>query len=98
MDAISPVASAGDFSRLIAAARAQGNNSQVGQEFLTLFYKEMLKQTLQSPALTFDPGKNEEETFFSAFNSDIMVDQFARELARDQSAQLGPVAVEEGTQ
>ena len=98
MDALSPISAGSDFGQLIAAARAQGNNSQIGQEFLTLFYKEMLKQTIQAPALTFDPDKNEEETFFSAFNSDIMVEQFARQLAANQAAQLGPAAAEEGKQ
>ena len=98
MDALVPISSGNDFGRLIAAARAQGNNSQVGQEFLTLFYKEMLKQTIQAPALTFDPDKNEAETFFSAFNSDIMVEQFARQLAANQAAQPGPAAVAEGNQ
>ncbi|MBN3033608.1 MAG: hypothetical protein JW873_05880 [Candidatus Saganbacteria bacterium] len=84
MEAINPVSSVKDLAPLIEAAQAQGRGEEVSREFLTIFYKEMLKQSLQAPALSFDPDKNEEGSFFTAFNSDIMVEQFARQLAQNQ--------------
>ncbi|OGC11420.1 hypothetical protein A3K48_02775 [candidate division WOR-1 bacterium RIFOXYA12_FULL_52_29] len=52
---------------------------QVKEEFMTMFYKEMLKQTLKMPKL----GPAEEEgasKTYSVFTSDILIEQLARQM------------------
>ena len=58
-------------------------------EFLTIFYKELLKQTFKAPDLN-PLGEDQESdgNFVSAFRSDLLVEQLAQELVK--SGQLRP--------
>ncbi|MDD5593674.1 MAG: hypothetical protein PHG97_02890 [Candidatus Margulisbacteria bacterium] len=89
MDPVSAVSSLNNFQQIARAAAANGASAKVSEEFLTIFYKEMLKQAVKSPALSYDPEKKDENSFFSAFNTDIMIEQFAKQLAKDQIARPG---------
>jgi hypothetical protein len=90
MDAISPLSALAGDPRLSQVVSAAGANSQAGEEFLTIFYKEMLKSAIKAPSFSYDPdNKSEAETFFSAYNTDLMVEQFAKQLAKNQIARPG---------
>ena len=90
MEAISPLSALAGDPRLSQAASAAGANSPAGEEFLTLFYKEMLKEAIKAPSFSYDPDdQSETETFFSAYNTDLMVEQFAKQLAKNQVARPG---------
>ncbi|MFH1389791.1 MAG: hypothetical protein ABIH56_03605 [Candidatus Margulisiibacteriota bacterium] len=80
IEGISPVA----FNPAVAQAASTGlsREEQVKEEFMTMFYKEMLKQTLKMPKLgpAEEEGESSQATY-SAFTSDILVDQLARQMA-----------------
>ncbi len=99
MDEISQLSGLATFNRLNqAAAGTAALNTKAGEEFLTIFYKEMLKQAIKPPAMTYDPDGQAENSLFSALNTDIMVEQFAKELVKNQLARPGWVPTEEGDQ
>ena len=85
------------------AARAAANN-KVRDEFLTIFYKELLKQVFKAP--NFNPTGNSEENgqvnefnFGTAFGQDLMLDQLAEQLVKNAklNAQLiAPTEIPEG--
>jgi|GEM_PF-1149925 len=55
------------------------DRQKVKEEFLAVFYKELLKQAFKPPKL----GMGEDESsFMSTFGSDIMVEKMALELAQ----------------
>lgn len=63
------------------AARVSGEagSQKVKEEFLAIFYKELLKQAFKAPKL----GVGEDDvSFTSSFSSDILVEKLALELAR----------------
>jgi Rod binding domain-containing protein len=95
MAAISPLSAVADFSQLSQVAGANSLNSKAGEEFLTIFYKEMLKQAIKAPSLSYDPDNKDENSFFSAYNTDIMVEQFAKQLVKNQIARPGWLPAEE---
>ncbi len=78
------------YSNLIPAAQAAQTGS-AKEEFLAMFYKELLKQTVKVPDLSF---KSEDETepsynVASSFGSEALIDQLADQLARKMAVQLG---------
>jgi Rod binding domain-containing protein len=96
MEAISPLTALANYNRLSQAAAASGVNSRAGEEFLTVFYKEMLKEAIKAPSFSYDPdNKSETETFFSTYNTDLLVEQFAKQLAKNQIARPGWLPAEE---
>jgi hypothetical protein len=71
-----------NYQDLYPAAQAAAS-SGVEQEFLEIFYKQLLKQAFQAP--NFAPFAEEDgnsNSFFTAFKNDIIVDQLAQELVR----------------
>ena len=99
---LSALATYNRLSQMDQAAGAGALNTKTGEEFLTIFYKEMLKQAIKPPALAYDPDNQDEQSLFSALNTDIMVEQFAKELVKKQLARPGwlpaepPAQPEEG--
>ena len=89
MEAVSPLSALATYNRLSQAAGASGVNSRAGEEFLTIFYKEMLKQAIKAPSFSYDPENKDENNFFSVYNTDIMIEQFAKQLAKNQVARPG---------
>jgi hypothetical protein len=91
MEAVSSLSALETYNRLSRqAAGVSGVDSRAGEEFLTVFYKEMLKQAIKSPSFSYDPdNKSGTEAFFSTYNTDLMVEQFARQLAKNQAARPG---------
>ncbi len=65
----------------VAATSAQ-------EQFLVLFYKELLSNTMKMPNLN---GENDQEnatsSFSSTFTSDLMAEKLAQELAKKQLIQ-----------
>lgn len=99
MEAISPLSALENLNRLSQAAAASGVNSRAGEEFLTIFYKEMLKEAIKAPSFSYDPENGSEtETFFSTYNTDLMVEQFAKQLAKNQIARPGWLPVDQANQ
>lgn len=73
------------------SASLEAPRAEARQEFLTIFYKELLKQAFKAPDLSL--GESEQENaFVSAFNSDLMVEQLARELVKNGSFDPGLVS------
>jgi Rod binding domain-containing protein len=89
MEPISSLTAANRLDQLLPAARA-ARNEKVTEEFLAIFYKEMLKSAIKSPDLTF--GNDEEKdnnSVFSSLNQDVLIEQFAKQLAKNQAARPG---------
>lgn len=82
MDALSPLlGSSGTLMpRSIAGnGRADG---KVQTEFLTLFYKELLKQVFKAPDLSMGEKDEKNNNLMSAYNSDLMAEKMAEMLAQ----------------
>ena len=77
----------------LPAARTN-SPSEARTEFLTIFYKELLKQAFKAPDLSLK-GEEKEDNVISNFNSDIMVEQLARELAKNASTRPRWYSVDE---
>ncbi|MGB9613667.1 MAG: hypothetical protein ACPL4K_05815 [Candidatus Margulisiibacteriota bacterium] len=60
-------------------------SSKVKEEFLAIFYKEILKQVFKSPDLRLGDNEQKSMDLVGSFGSDLMIDQLARELARKGS-------------
>lgn len=80
LNPLSPVLTAAGPLRAAAPA---ADRAKVEDEFLTIFYKELLKQSFQAPDLS-PVGDDEEKNndFGSSFRSDILIEQLARELVK----------------
>lgn len=59
------------------------NQQKVKEEFLAIFYKEILKHSFKQP--NFGIAGEDKESFSSVFTSDLMVGRLALELARSKS-------------
>lgn len=67
---------------------------KVTQEFMAIFYKELLKQAFKPPNLT---GTDNPNSIGNTFSTDMFVEQMALELARSKSFsanELFPGAIE----
>lgn len=75
------------YSQILPAVQAAAA-SKVNDEFLTIFYKKLLKQVIKTP--DFSPADDDEDnhSFVSSFNSELMVQELAQQLAK--KAALGP--------
>lgn len=71
---------------MLAAAAAQSTQRSLKtqEEFLVVFYKELLKQNMKNPSLSLS---EEDENPFGALTSDVMIDKLATEIARKQLLQ-----------
>ena len=58
--------------------------SKVKEEFMALFYKEILKQAFKPPTAGLGE-EGEENGMLGAFSSDLLVEKLALELARSKS-------------
>lgn len=65
------------------SARTLEEREKVKDEFFTMFYKEILKQSFRPTSFGFD--EESDNTFAAAYASDLFVEQMARELARNQT-------------
>jgi Rod binding domain-containing protein len=84
------------YANLITAARANPRSTEVQKEFLTIFYKELLKQTFKAPDLSIHDDKEEENNLLSSFSSDAMIDQLAQEMASRAALGTGSLPVAAG--
>lgn len=92
VDGLSPLSGAGSYSQILPAALAARNATgadaaRVKEEFVALFYKELLKQAFKVPDLSIGDDETG-QSGFSAINSDLMIDQLASELAKKGSFAL----------
>ena len=92
IESIEGIGQGTQFDGIIAQARRANTPEEkdaVKDKFMTLFYKEILKQVYKAPALGLD-GEAEQNTY-SAFSSDMMIDQMAMELAQKGSFSMDNV-------
>ncbi len=76
------------------AAYGAAQKQQVTQEFMAIFYKELLKQAFKPPNLS---GTNNPKSIGNTFSTDMFVEQVALELAQSKSFsanELFPGAIE----
>ena len=57
----------------------EAGRQKVKEEFLAIFYKELLKQAFKAPSLSFE---NENNSLVGSFGSDLFVEKLALELAQ----------------
>ena len=90
INAISPLAGGNAlYSSMLPAAQAAAA-AGAKEEFLTIFYKELLKQAFKAPDLTLGgEEQSAESAFYLAFNSDMMVEQLAAKMARKSALDIG---------
>jgi hypothetical protein len=67
----------------VGSNRDSLSSTEAKEEFLTIFYKELLRQVFKAPDLSI--GGEEENRVMNFFGSDLMVEQLARQLARKGS-------------
>jgi len=60
----------------------------VQEEFLAIFYKELLKQAFSAPKLSM-LGEDDEQnnTFTSAYSSDMLIEELAKVMVKNNSLQ-----------
>lgn len=63
---------------------------QVKEEFLALFYRELLKQSFQAPSLSIN-GEEDTNNLPRQLSSDIFVEHMAQELAKSGAISLDQV-------
>ncbi len=101
MDEISSLPVVTAYNRLSQYNQMAGPDAlrtKTGQEFLTIFYKEMLKQAIKPPSLAYEPEDQEKNNLFSDLNTDIMVEEFAKQLVKNQLARPGWLPAEQPVQ
>ncbi|MBU1026514.1 MAG: hypothetical protein KKA31_02170 [Candidatus Margulisbacteria bacterium] len=64
-----------------SGAAATTDKQKAQEQFLAIFYKEILKQTFKAPS--FSISKDEDASLSKVFSSDLMVEQMAIELAKN---------------
>lgn len=76
-----------------AATTGAGTSAEVAakKEFMTIFYKELLKQAFQAPNLSIN-GEEDETSPFTSIKNDAFVDQLAQQLAQKAVRQSNLVA------
>jgi len=84
------IESINNMQSMLALRNYQGVNNltpqareKVKEEFLALFYKELLKQAFKPPNLGW--GDENNTSFSSTFGSDLMVEKLAVELAQSKT-------------
>ncbi|MBU0671420.1 MAG: hypothetical protein KJ732_00160 [Candidatus Margulisbacteria bacterium] len=71
-----------DMLQRAIPAISYAQQQQIKTEFLAIFYKELLKQAFKPPKL----GLSEDDiSFSSTFGADMLVDQFALQLAQSNA-------------
>lgn len=66
---------------------------QVKEEFLALFYKELLKQAFKPSSLGFSDENN---SISQVFGPEVLIDKMAREMVKNQSFEQIMPAVQRG--
>lgn len=84
VDGISPIINT-DLIKRAQQATSDSERQKIKEEFLAIFYKEILKQTFQEPNLSPAEEKDNANSFGSAFSNDMLLNQMALELARTKS-------------
>ena len=72
----------GNYYDGIPVIQPAKGREKVQQEFMALYYKEILKQAFKTPDLGLD---KENASFSQTFGKDILVEQMAMELARSKA-------------
>jgi len=81
----SPVVTPGQAAgRAIAAGESRAVKTKT--EFMAIYYKELLKQVFKAPDLKIGDDEDNQNSAFTAFNSDVMVEQLAQHLAERSAA------------
>ena len=93
IEGISPIASSGPEDLYQVQPAAVSRDEQVKEEFMTMFYKEMLKQTFKAPKLGPVEEDDANPSAYSTMTSDLMIDQLAKQMA--QSANARPAWLDE---
>jgi hypothetical protein len=78
------------YTNLVPAAQAAQTGS-AKEEFMAIFYKELLKQTFKAPDLTFKSEEESDQNFNigSAFGSEALIEQLADQMAKRMAIQMG---------
>jgi Rod binding domain-containing protein len=66
----------------VQATQGGQGREKVEQEFVAIFYKELLKQAFKTPSFGLDESSN---SMYSTFGSDMMVEKLALELAKSNA-------------
>ncbi len=89
---IEPVNPVGDnsfaYSAMLPAAARADRSEAAKKEFLTMFYKELLKQTIKTPNLSLTDPDQEDNSLISSYGSDLLVEKLAGELAEKAASQI----------
>ena len=89
IDPVNPVSDNSlNYSNLIPAAAGADRSEAAKKEFLTMFYKELLKQAIKTPNLSMTDPDMEENNIISSYSSDLLVEKLAGELAEKASSQI----------
>ncbi len=72
----------GNYYDGIPVIQPAKGREKVQQEFMALYYKEILKQAFKTPDFGLD---KENASFFQTFGKDLLVEQLAMELARSKA-------------
>jgi len=92
MDGLNQIIGSGNSYGQIGAVSRSAAAARTREEFLTIFYKEMLKQVFKTPDLSIGTDEEEKNSSFAAFNKDLMVEQLAGQLARNAALSQGWLA------
>lgn len=79
-EAISGIA--GNYYDGIPVIQPATAREKVQQEFMAIYYKEILKQAFKTSDFSLD---KENASFFQTFGKDLLVEQMAMELARSKA-------------
>jgi Rod binding domain-containing protein len=73
-------------SQLIAATAGRPNSTKVQTEFMTIFYKELLKQVFTTPKFGVDEEEGGFGSSLTAMNSDLMAEKMAEYMVKNALA------------
>lgn len=92
-DGIQGVSASSDPAALQEARQATTaqEREKVKEEFLAIFYKELLKKVFKAPNLSIEKKEdNNISSMLSNFNADLMVEKMAMDLAKQQVSNFDP--------
>ncbi len=98
IDPVNPVGENSiSYAELAAAAARAERTEAAKKEFLTMFYKELLKQAIKTPNLSLGDPDQEENNISSSYGSDLLVEKLAGQLAEKAASQINWQLGAEGT-
>ena len=91
MSTVDPVSGIGNYYSTVVPAAQTAQVSAAKEEFMAIFYRELLKQTFKAPDLTFksDDESDQGTNISSAFASEALIDQLADQMAKRMAIQMG---------